>query len=85
MRIDTLRACRMHKNKRYVDKETFKELSPVDRIEALLWLVWPRTLTHNVLLRIANTPNGGFYTGALLSQNRIVRVSRGTYRFKPCI
>ncbi len=84
MRSDTLRACGTHLGKKFLWKETYEELSQSDKLEARLWLAWPNARPITPLLRSIGIPKtGGYQTGYLIKEGRIIRISRGYYRYAP--
>ena len=83
MREDALRACRTSKEKkRWLDTKEFRDLNPIDRCEATLWLVFPRTMRFKVICRMANVPMSTHCIRDLCEHGRIMKVERGLYRFR---
>jgi hypothetical protein len=56
-RAETLMACRTHNGKRYLVKEMFEGLDQKGKVEAVLWMHWPRSMKTQTILRICNIPN----------------------------
>lgn len=93
-RREVLLACRTHGSKRYLSTPDYHSLSQEGKIEAILWMVWPRMLKREVILNILRRLEGiaigespkAFTT--LVRAERIVRLypvssKISCYRFKP--